>query len=65
MDNDNKARNHAQAQKASTLVSDEDVCNRSDKLSNPPSLILLPFCDNFHTLPIPSQELIFPMKPVA
>ena len=46
-------------------ISDEDACNRNRKLSNSPSLILSTYCHYFHTLLIPSQELTFPLKPVA
>ena len=36
------------------------ACNRNGKLSNPPSLISLDYFHYFHTLLIPSEELIFP-----
>ena len=66
MDSDSRDHNHGlitQAQKIGVLqivVSDEDACNRNDKLSNPPSLIPSTYCHYFNTQLIPSQQLTFP-----
>ena len=69
MDSDNRGLNHwlliAEAQKIAALqveASGEDACNRNDKPSNPPSLILSTYCHYFHTPLIPSQELISPQN---
>ena len=67
MDSDSRAHNHgliAQTQNIGVLhivvVSDEDACNRNDKLSNPLSLIPSTYCHYFNTQLIPSQQLTLP-----
>ena len=72
MDSDNRAHNHGhlvtQAQKIGVqqvLVSDTEASNRSDKLFNPTSLTPSTYCHYFHTQLLLSQELTFPLKPVA
>ena len=46
-------------------ISDENACNRNDKLSSSPCLIPSIYCHYFHTLLIPPRKLAFPWKPVA
>ena len=67
MDSNNRANNHwfltVQAHKIGVfqvVFSDEDACNWNSKLSKTPCLIPSTYCYYFHTLLIPSQELIFP-----
>ena len=71
-DRGHKSHDHwfliAKAQKIDVLqifVSDENVCNRNRKPSNPPSPVPSVYCHYLHTLLITSQELTFPNKPVA
>ena len=72
IDRGHKSHDHwfliAKAQKIDVLqifMSDENVCNRNRKPSNPPSPVPSIYCHYLHTLLITSQELTFPYKPVA